>query len=424
MSVADINTQTAARIATIDTQTTAAIKAANDIMPDLEDLASQIASYFTPASIEYTETQFDASGVATPTFIELADADASLSAINADGLPDPTAGSGGLSPELSARLSEVQSELSTLWQDVNAVQPTALTFNENDYVADIITSVAVEIASNLDDPDQATSHAGEYQDNDSVRRQTARTAEIDNTVNEFAGRGFSMSLETLGDMQAFITTKQGMDEAARARTVIIQQAGLSLENKRKAIDAGLRYDQILIAHFDRKQQRALAVAQATLKVLQDLVDLKTSVIGDLAGVQGDLAGLITESQRLVIAEGEQTARAFEARIDALMAKAGGFLDAESAEAQAYVVRMKALNADKSFWIDERGTSVEVLRTNMANTIRAWIDSLHTFEATTKIRLGSASVAAGLQLGLASAAKNSITTVTGLLSGQTASAAGA
>jgi hypothetical protein len=418
MSVAAIDTATAARIATIDTQTTAAISAANDVMPDLEDLAGQVAGYYTVNPIVYSETPFDRTGVVDPELTALADADAALAAVNDTDLPGLTADSGSLLPAIRARLTEVQQAFSTLWQDVQAV-PAGLGFNEDDYVADIIAEVTDAVADNLDDPDQETAHAQGYYDNDAVRRQTARTAEIDQTCGEFAYRGFSQAPETISDMRAFITAKHGMDDAQRRRMVILQQSTLSLENKQKAIAAGLAYDQILIASFERRQQRALAVAQATLRVIQDLADVKAYITGEQIAVQTETASTATENQRVVVAEADQYGRAFEARVDALLAKAGGFLDADSAEAQAYITRMRALNAERTFLVDERGTSVDAMRHNMANTLRAWHDSLAAFEDTIQIRINAASAAANLQLGLATAAKASITSVVGILSGQTA-----
>ena len=409
-----------AHISEVSALTTAALQAIDDFMPTIEALTEQIAPYYAPNSLSYTPTAFDQTGVTVPAFDELGKVDDALQEVNAKTIDDLSAGSIGLHPELRARIDAVNAEFETIWNDLQAeFQDTApvVAFKEDDFVAEIIESLQGKLEDALSDTEgNSSASEARYYANDASRRNVARVKEITDTMDEFASRGWNhFSSAQNQDMQAHIIAKQNMDEEDRRRAVIMQQATLSMDNKWKAIDAGLRYDQILISFFDRKMQRAFQLAQSTFKVVQDLAELKFFLVYDRVGMQKEYFDLVEDNQRLIYGEFDQNVKAFEARMDALIAQGGEYANTYVEEGQVYNLRQKAKSEEREFNLSEVEIGLDVLRWNMAKALKAFADNLHAFEATVKMRIDAAAVGSSIQAGIAAAARNSVTTIIGRLS---------
>lgn len=413
----DIDSSAASSITAIDSAVTKAISAANDFMPTIRELAKLRAPYSLPADAKYNKTTFDQSEVTTPAFTELENADDAVEEAAAQNLGDLSTTAGAIHPELKGNLDPVNTDFERIWTDLQAeaLKPREVAFKEDDFVADIIKDVQDKLVSALgDQPRSSTARESAYYANDARRRSAARQKELNDTLNEFAGCGFKLPADILADMGSFILTKQGMDEADRARTVILQQSTMSDENKWKAIEGGLRYDQILLMYFDRKMQRAFQIAMALFKVAQDMAALKFYVLTGRMEMQDDYFNLVSENQRLVFSEFEQNAKGFETRMDALIAEAGQYLDSFQAEGQVYGIRQKALGDERRFIQSENEISVETLLWNLQNGIKAFLQNVSAFESTAKMRMEAASAGSSIQMGIASAAKNSMTAVIGIM----------
>jgi len=413
----------AAHIASLNQQSTDALALVSAYMPTIEAIAELMAPYFIPGTAEYTETQFDRSGVVTPAFTELSRADAALQGIDAQTLTDLSAGSASLYPSLKPPIDKANADLEAIWNDIKDISTIA--FNEDDYVADIITEVQERLASALSDPmGSSTAAEAGYYSKDAIRRNAARIKELDDTLGEFAGRGFALPTDVLSDLGAVIMQKQGMDEADRQRAVILQQVALSQDNKTRAIDAGLRYDQILITYFERKMQRAFQLATAGLKVIQDLAEMKFYVLQARLGVQREYFDLISENQRLIFSEFDQNAKGFEERMDALISQAGGYLNAFSTEGHVYDLRERALNENRKFSVSEGEIKMDVLRWNLANALKAFAENTRAFMSMAHIRLNAAKAGSEVQIGVAEAANASVSTIIGVLSSDKTTSSGA
>jgi hypothetical protein len=409
----EIDAEAEAHIARVDQQTIDALALVSEYMPTIEALASLLAPYYTLNAAEYTATKFDQSGISKPTFDELSDTDEALKDITAQKLNDLNAGSNGLYPGMKAPIDVANTEFAAIWNAIKDAEGIA--FKEDDFVAEIITDVQTRLISALgDQPGSSTASEALYYSRDAQRRNAARLKEQRDTLDEFASRGFRLPQDVLADLGSAVQQRQGMDEADRARTVIMQQSTLSQDNKTRAIDAGLRYNQILVTYFDRKMQRALLLATSGLKVIQDLADMKFYVLREYLGVQREYFSLISENQRLIFDEFDQNAKAFAARMDTLVAQAGSYLDAYGTDGQVYAIRQRSLNENRKFVQSESEISMDVLRWNLAQALKAFADNIRAFEATAKIRMGSAAAGAGLQIGVVSAAQGSIMTIVGLL----------
>ena len=409
----DLDAAAALRISEIDQQTTDALALVSAYMPTIEALASLLAPYYTLNAAEYTATQFDQSGISKPKFDELSDTDEALKDITAQKLNNLSAGSNNLYPGMKAPIDVANTEFAAIWNSIK--DEAGIAFKEDDFVAEIITDVQSRLISALgDQPGSSTASEALYYSRDAQRRNAARLKEHRDTLNEFKERGFSLPADVLANLGSIILQKQGMDEADRARTVLMQQSTLSLDNKWRAIESGLRYDQILVMYFDRKMQRALQMAVAGLKVIQDLADMKFYVLREYLGVQKEYFNLISEDQRLIFDEFDQNAKAFSARMDTLVSQAGSYLDAYSTEGQVYAIRQRAVNENRKFVQSESEISMDVMRWNLAQALKAFANNIAAFEATAKIRLKAASAGADIQIGIAGAARTSITTIVGLL----------
>lgn len=414
----DLDGTIVAKIADINTLVTSAITEANNYMPTIKELATLRAPYTYPADAKYDKTKFDQSEVTVPAFTELQKSDDALEEVRSRRLGDLRTNAGAVHPELKANLDPVNADFERIWSDLmaEAQNPRTVGFKENDFIADIIKEVQEKLVNALgDQPGASTKTEARYYGNDANRRAAARKKELDDTLNEFASCGFTLPADILADMASFIQTKQGMDETDRARSVIMQQDSLSLENKQLAIDAGLRYDQILLTFFERKMQRAFQIATSVFKVAQDMAALKFYVLTGRMDMQSEYFNLVSENQRLVFSEFDQNTKAFEARMDALISEAGEYLNSFQAEGQVYSIRKKALGDERRFIQSENEVSVETLLWNLQNGIKAFLNNVSAFEATAKMRMEAATKGAALQTGIASAARNSMTTVIDIMS---------
>ncbi len=413
----DIDNSVVASISGVDALVTEAITAANNFMPTIRALAEIKTPYYAPADAKYDKTKFDQSDVTMPEFSELEKSDDAIKEAGAQNLVSLPTTAGSLYPTLKANLDPINTDLEQVWDDlmVEAQNPTAVSFKEDDVVADIIKEVQDKLITALgDQPGSSTSRESAYYTNDAVRRAVLKQKELDDTLGEFSGGGFNLPADVLADMGSFILAKQGMDEADRARIVILQQSSLSLENKQQAIEAGLRYDQILLTYFDRKMQRAFQIAMALFKVAQDMATLKFYVLTGRMEMQDEYFNLVSENQRLVFTEFEQNAKGFEARMDALVTEAGQYLDSFQAEGQVYGIRQKALGDERRFIQSENEISVETLLWNLQNGIKSFLENVAAFEAAAKMRMDAATAWSKLQTGIASAARNSMSTVIGIM----------
>jgi len=419
----DIDAAAAEHIASINQQSTDALALVASYMPTIEAISELMAPYFIPGTAEYTETQFDRSGVTTPSFTELSRADDALRGIDAQTLTDLSAGSTSLYPALKPPIDKANADLEAIWNDIK--DTSTISFDEDAYVANIITEVQGKLENALSDPmGSSTATEAAYYSKDAVRRNAARAKDLDDTLGEFAGRGFALPAAVLSDLGSVVLQKQGMDEADRQRTVILQQSALSQDNKTRAIDAGLRYDQILITYFERKMQRAFQMATSGLKVIQDLADMKFYVLRERLGVQQSYFDLISENQRLIFSEFDQNAKGFEARMDALISQASGYLNAFSTEGQVYDLRERALNENRKFSVSEGEVKMDVLRWNLANALKAFAENTRAFMSTAHIRLNAAQTGSSVQIGVAEAANASISTIIGVLSSDKTTSSGA
>jgi len=418
-TAAAVLSNTTSTISDLEARTTAAISLANAVAQDLREIAPLVPPYDTVNKVTYNSTAFDTSSITTPKFTEIESAKTELNSIsgNVDSLSDA---SGSINPSLKVRLDAVNVAFETLYADALAEsqrqQDSPLPFSEDDYVADIIASVETRLTENLNGTNSGSSRQETtYYDRHSVRAITARSTELSNTLSEFSGRGFPQSSDSLADMQSHILARQAMSETDRGRMVTIQTETLSLENRKRAIAAGLRYDQILLTFFERRQQRAFQVAAAAFKAVKDMADLLFSITGEQYAMQPEYIAMTAENQKLYMSSLSQKLKAIETVVDALITKGEGFISAYITESDTYADRKKSLNTEKIFNLSEREIDFEVAKTNLDNSIRVFANNLSAFGDMTDVKIGAFSSASKLLKTIASAATNNMTTVLGMIS---------
>jgi len=410
----------------MDAAATSAMAQLNNYMATLLALASLKPSYNTVSDAEYQGTTPTFGSVPVPAFDQLSDSDDALNAVEqAAGSAAPlNTGIATLLAEFRAKIEGPQARLDAVSAEAQAITISDLDFSEDNYIAQIIDEVKDAIKDSLTQgPGNSTATESGFYANDAARRNASNQKELDDTLGEFAGRGWRVPAEIMTDSAAAIMAKQAADSLTADREILIQQEALSLENRQKAIAAGVRYDQILLTLFEHKMQRALVVAKTVFKLGQDLASLKFAVLDGLMEGQREGLAVVAESRRIAMEGLRENTRRFGQAIDALISEAGSYLDAYQADAQGYEVAKRTEAEVAAFGLSENKINLETLLWNVHNGLAAADDNLSAFSKIAEIRLGAAKTGVDMQTQLARAARNAITSVVQLLSGDKYASAG-
>ncbi|RJP48700.1 MAG: hypothetical protein C4586_08245 [Anaerolineaceae bacterium] len=422
MSTSDIRVAVDSNLDTLDDSTTTAIDAINAYMPTLNELAAQAAPYFQPGTVSYPGTTPNFSSVEIPAFTQLTDSDTALSSADTavDQIPSPDAKTNDLLSDMQGKLSDAEARLDSLQIATDEITtPNANDmFDEQSYIADLIASVQSQIQNSLSSAaGSSTAKESFYYTNDRSRRNAANQKEMTDVMAEFSGRGFSLPSDILADAASYIGQRQTMDDADADREIIMQQDALSIDNKQRAIAAGLRYDQILIGYFQSKAIRALSIAKTILKLGQDLAALKLAVIDGRTEMQRANVGMISDGRKISMEEFREKTRAFALKLDAIISVAGGYMDAYQADGYVYGITQRAAAEVPKFDQSENKIKMETLMWNIEQAIRVLPHNLQAFMDIVDVRMGTIKTGTAVQKALASAAKGSVTSVISMLSGE-------
>jgi hypothetical protein len=257
-----------------------------------------------------------------------------------------------------------------------------------------------------------------YHGNDRARREASNQKEINDVMSEFSGRGFpDFPQYILDDARSYITGKQQIDDEDAEREITIQHYTLVLENQARAIEATSRYHQVLMAWHEAKIDRAFKVANILFKLGQEMANLLLTVLNSQADEQKRNMDIAKDSQAMIIEEFKSNTQRFIQRIDAILSRADGYLNAASAEGQVYAMLARVSGKTFEFDLAENETNIKTLLWNIDNFLKAADENLRSFEQIASIRLRAATAGAEMQLALVAAARNSITTVASLVTGE-------
>ena len=426
MSTTDIANDANDRISAMDAAATAAMTLLNNYMGDLLEIAGLLPSYNTVVDAIYAGTEHKFGEVHVPDFDQIGKSDDALTAAQqaADEMVDLNSGVATLLAEFKAALAAPQAKLEAIRGEVDAFSVPAFDFNEDNFIADIIEEVKEAIKDSLTQgPGESTQTEGGYYRNDATRRAASNQKELNDTMAEFSGRGWRLPSEILGDAAAMISAKQASDQRSADMEIVIQEEALSVENRQKAMEAGVRYDQILLSLHEHKMQRALLAAKTVFKLWQDLVALKFTVLDGLVESQRTGLAAVADGRRIVMADLQENMRKFGEKIDALISEAGGHFDSYHAEGQVFETASRAQGEVSAFGLSENELTLRTLLWNIHNGITTADENLSAFSKIAAIRLLAAQTGADMQTSLAKAVRRSITTVVQLLSGDVETASG-
>ncbi len=318
-------------------------------------------------------------------------------------------------------ISGVQGKMSDLRNAAKSVAiPTASDFffsegdpyKDNDLDTELRKIIISEIAKDGEGlPDAA--EAAAY-DIDRERREIERQDAIDAALDEQAGRGFSRPQGYhLAAVQA-INEKFRTDDRGLSRDIMIKQSGLSLENKYRAIDAGISYNQMQIAFADAQAQRALEAVTETLGLY--LTGIRFGVNSALAqlSVSQAEAGAVLDDKRNLLDVYSSKLILVGKKIDGLLAKSRGYVSAYRTDGQVYAEGIATADKESRYLQGEQVLSLEYQKASIMAGLSAVKNALTSFIETTNIQLGAGRAQAGVYLASARGLLNSLGTVVQVL----------
>jgi hypothetical protein len=251
------------------------------------------------------------------------------------------------------------------------------------------------------------------------RTEIARQKQIDDTLAEFAGRGFSMPQGIMADAVDMINEKQYADSLTRSREIRIKQAELAQANTWKAIESGITLENILIAHHDRIMDRALQAARSVLDIAIAIVQARVALAQGKINLATAQIGLRVDIEKLKIDVYQSMVAAYAKKLDAVLGRARAYVDLYQADTAVYAANVSKGEAEARLAVSQGQIAVENIRANVVSALEASKANLQAFISTAQVNIGAAEAGARVYASYVSAALNSLNTIIQMAStGQT------
>ncbi len=244
-------------------------------------------------------------------------------------------------------------------------------------------------------------------DQDRERRELARQEEIDEALANTAGRGFSMPQGFHSEIVQQINEKYRLQDEKKSEEVMILQSKLAQENKWLAIDAGISYNQILLAFYDAKAQRGLEAAVAVSGLALLALRLRASIVKQDLTVVRALNTADMERARAIIERYMLYITRFQKTVQALTARAKGYIQKYDIQSRAYGAEVDVAVQNSRLTQADNRIQLELNKNTVEGFIAAAQLSLKSFEMATKTKLGIAEGKANLQKSIAAATISSL-----------------
>lgn len=415
-----IENDVTARIAFVDNIATSAIGSAKDLDSVFSDLTALRPTTFSPAQAIYTPgepTLVDSP--ARPDDARIALAETEL---------------GKVSPEISAidakkaevdqyftafdsTLAEVRARLPLLMALADGIVSPAendLSFTEGDYQADnqldatLKSIIRSEIAKDGEGYSDATETA--IYNTESERTELARQTEIDTARESQCGRGFSMPQGFLMEAVHQINEKYRLIDEKKSKDTMLLQTKLSLDNKWKALNAGITYNQIILAYVDTKAQRALEVALAVLNLKMNAIKFRTDMARQrLAAVKAGNQSII-DGIKIAIERYGFDIMKYRKNIDSLIVMAKGYIEQYKTKGYVYGIEVAEAAEKSKLRQGEAALSLAVQKSNIMRSMTVSEEALRAYLATAGIKLNAAGNGADVQRAIVVATLNSLSTI--------------
>ncbi|RJP48699.1 MAG: hypothetical protein C4586_08240 [Anaerolineaceae bacterium] len=417
--MATLEDKIVARINLAESIATDADNALTDLAEQFADVSNMHPGVFNPANIEYAEASPAIETPGLPDVGRIASAVAEFGKI--DGVvSDLEEDEVDLDRNLTAfdsALNNVQTKLATLKSLSDAVvipQESDWTFVEGDYQTD---NALDQILKNIIESEIAKGGEG-YSDSaeealyekGQARREFERQRAIDAGFAAQSGRGFTMPQGHHMDVVLSVNEKYRLDDFGLSKDIMIAQSKLSLENKYRALDAGISYNQLIIAYYDSKAQRALeAVMSVTSLDIEAIKYRLRSALQQLDTGKADVAALV-DRRRTLIDRYTSVLLKLGKKIEGFIAKSNGYIQTYRTDGHVFGTGIE-LAAEESKLMQAEGLlSLEAQKANVLNFIESADTNLKAYIGASKINLEAKSAVASIKTAKAVAALDSLGTV--------------
>lgn len=412
---------TGERISQADSIVTQAISAASEFAEVFVDLSGVQAPLYVAGQADYAPAASIPGGLpGEPDAALQSAADAALAKIDS-AVNDLDQ---NITPEVDGALADMESEIGDITAKLavlsamadNIVIPSAndFMFSEEDFRTDndldalLKSIIETEIRRGGEGYSEAAEDAAYEKDGE--RREIARQEAIDAALDEQATRGFSMPQGFHLEAVTVINEKFRLDDRTRSKDIMIAQSKLSLDNKWRAIDAGISYNQIVIAFYDAMAQRALDAALAVSRIALDAIKYRVAAALKQVELAKAEIGAVADGRRADIERYAAGIQLLSGKINGLLSQAKGYISAYRTDGQIFGSGIEAAARQSRAAQGENLLALETQQANIITGISAAKNALRSYLETAALRLGAAQASAQMQKANAMGALESLDTV--------------
>ena len=313
--------------------------------------------------------------------------------------------------------SEVQARIPAIMalsEQIVIPQSANLAFEEGDFregndLDAVLKSIIEDEIQKGGDGYSDTAEAA-MRDMGSEMQELDRQAEIDDALDNASGTGFPMpqghhyeAVRKINEKYRLITDKQSGD-------AMLMQTKISLDNKWRALNAGITYNQIMLAYFDAKAQRALDAAIAVLNLEFVAIKYRTDMAKQVMESGKSLNAAELDRIKIFIERYGVELIKYRKQIEGLMALAKGYTDQYRVKGQIYGAEVSAAAEKSALDQAENKFALENQKMNILAFIASAEEALRAFISTAELKLGAADSGAKMQKSIAMSSLDSLGTI--------------
>jgi len=307
--------------------------AADDWQKEFDAVEPVMPEHFTPAQHEF-ETSVDAnlseadderpdvgqnSGE-----IEDALTDANARAAEADGLIP----AGDIDQKVDGALVNLPDNIAAEI-DLNIAVPSkddyAIDVEDPNYKSNITDAVRGKILSDLSSASGVAPHVEDAAwKRDELQRDYAFQLAADQIADEWSLRGFSRPNGMLYEPFDALVEKERQDKVDRERTIAKSQEDMAQANTHQALNLGVSFEGMMIAHYDAVKDRALNAARSVIDVGIAIMDGQLRRLAILTQAGKTIVNSTISVEQFKLGRIAAALDAFVKKLDAALAKIKGY----------------------------------------------------------------------------------------------------
>lgn len=410
MTVASTNSAVTARINDVQSFVTSQLSAATEFLDVMQEISNIQPPYMTASEVPFSPDAPDLGGDFDPS-VSAGTIENAITALGAEAnaIQDPNLANSFDDLAIDLPTQEEISEIATPSTD-------DFTYTDAAYQSDLLETLKTKLASDILD---GTGLSPEVEDaiylRDEERLLLAEQRAIDTAMGTFAARGFSMPAGVLNDAVGEIAEKSRMDRLTRSRDIMFKQADLAQKNVQAAIANGVNLENILIAHHDRVQDRALAAAKTVVDIGIAIMDAQVRRIAARIDLSKSEIDARVSIERFKLERYAAAVQVFVQKSQLALGKVKAYTDLFQVEAEVFRAKLQRLEAFARINLSQNEITLSNQQTNLKVALEAAKTNMLAFMETVKIKGGVSEAGARIYAGAVQSALNSINAVINLAS---------